>query len=305
MWFEKKQQQEYHLVGQDEEKSNPIDSSTSSTSSSSHTISSILYLSTLLISLSLNIILLLRHTPPTCPPDLGKSTYTGNTFDTPVSFHSHNPYWDPNATLSSMNAAWDELNTNPMAIALSDSYVREKGLGRSSRFPWDTEKSVYYVKGIHDLHCLKLLRHAIVTKHYGNSSEGDVDGEGSSKDEGAGISMHHMLHCLDNLRQDIQCYADATPMPAPSIGHIGDLQTRQCRPWDRLIEWAVDGERNACHAFDDYREATNTLELFAHCPAGSVYEGVVGAYFGVHGHRDEYEVKEKEGMGGGTFDEVF
>ena len=50
--------------------------------------------------------------------------------------------------------AWDEINTNPVAIALSNDYVKEHGLTESTQFPWDTERSVYYIKGLHDLHCL-------------------------------------------------------------------------------------------------------------------------------------------------------
>jgi hypothetical protein len=63
-------------------------------------------------------------------------------------------YWHPNASDSDMEAAWDDIDTNAMAVSLDDRYVKRVGLPPSTRFPWDTERSIYYVKGIHDLHCL-------------------------------------------------------------------------------------------------------------------------------------------------------
>lgn len=178
-----------------------------------------------------------------------------------------------------------------MAISLHDDFAKQVGLGPSSRFPWDNERSIYYIKGFHDLHCLvsrlsfpwtraeltwhqKLIRKAIVTKHSG---------------DGQTFSLHHLLHCLDGLRQDIMCAADDTPMPAAVAHHVGDGQLRRCRDWNKLTAWATRPDQHACHKFDDYREATNTLELFAHCPEDSPYRATMKAYFEYHGHKDPYE----------------
>jgi len=87
------------------------------------------------------------------------------------------------------------------------------------------------------------------------------------------------------------CTADDTPMPAAVAHHVGDGQIRQCRDWDKLILWATRPDQHACHSFDDYREATNTLELFAFCPDDSPYLPVMKAYFEYHGHKDAYEPK--------------
>lgn len=129
----------------------------------------VIYLSLLAISLSANIILLLYHPPKVCPQDLGKTAYSerpllkiGNhaykigeiTFDTPIAYHSFSEYWNSTLNHSVMDEAWDALDTNPMAIALHDDYAEKTGLAPSTRFPWDTERSVYYLKGFHDLHCL-------------------------------------------------------------------------------------------------------------------------------------------------------
>jgi hypothetical protein len=122
----------------------------------------------------------------------------------------------------------------------------------------------------------KLIRKAIVTKHNAENQT---------------FSLYHIYHCLDGLRQDIMCMADDTPMPAPARHHVGDGQVRQCRDWNQMIDWAMEPERHACYQWDDYREATNTLELFAHCPPESPYRDFQQAYFEYHGHKDPYESK--------------
>ena len=106
------------------------------------------------------------------------------------------------------------------------------------------------------------------------------------------ISYDHLFHCLDGLRQDVMCVADDTPMPAAKTHHIGDGQIRLCRDWNKLLAWSMQPKQNACHKFDDYREVTNTLELFAFCPPDSPYYPVMESYFQIHGHKDPYEQKD-------------
>ena len=49
---------------------------------------------------------------------------------------------------------WSELGIDAGVVALSDSYVSEKGLPEAMRFPWDDTKGVYFVNAYHNLHCL-------------------------------------------------------------------------------------------------------------------------------------------------------
>jgi hypothetical protein len=90
------------------------------------------------------------------------------------------------------------------------------------------------------------------------------------------------------------CAADDTPMSAPLSHTAGDGRTRQCRDWDKLLAWATRPDQHACYEFDDYREATNTLELFAFCPPNSPYREFQQAYFEYHGHKDAYELSGDE-----------
>ncbi|PVH98099.1 hypothetical protein DM02DRAFT_683284 [Periconia macrospinosa] len=244
-----------------------------------HTRSFIICMSIFLLSLVTNILLFIDNGRlRNGSRDWGMSDYSGSTFNIKIPYRSYNEYWNPNATREEMDAAWDAIDTDPMAVALHDEYAESIGLGPSTRFPWDTERSIYYIKGFHDLHCLKLVRKAIVSKHF---------------QENQTFSLNHLLHCLDGLRQDIMCTADDTPMPAKIAHHIGDGQLRRCRDWDKLTTWATQIDRHACHSFDDYREATNTLELFAFCPENSPYRPVMEAYFDYYGHKDGYAGKAK------------
>lgn len=83
-------------------------------------------------------------------------------------------------------------------------------------------------------------------------------------------------------------------MPAPVAHHVGDGQVRQCRDWNKLTAWATRKDQHACYDFDDYREATNTLELFAFCPKDSPYRAFQEAYFEYHGHKDPYEFRDQD-----------
>lgn len=87
-----------------------------------------------------------------------------NTFDTLVSYHSTTKYWDPGVNRSIADEAWDALDTDPIAVALHDDFASNLGLPESTPFPWDTERSIYYVKAYHDLHCLVCI-HPIFGNH--------------------------------------------------------------------------------------------------------------------------------------------
>ncbi|KAH6857238.1 hypothetical protein BKA58DRAFT_325394 [Alternaria rosae] len=244
-----------------------------------NTRSFVAYMSILLLSLSANILLVMDNAKLRIAHSPAKSNYSGLAYDTAVPYHASTKYWHPNASDSDMEAAWDAIDTNAMAVSLDDRFAKRVGLPNSTRFPWDTQRSIYYVKGIHDLHCLKLIRKAIVSKH---------------SDKPQLFNLLHIYHCLDGLRQDVMCNADDTPIPAPVTHHSGEGQLRQCRDWDKLIAWATRPDQHACYEFDDYHEATNTLENFAFCPPGSPYREFQEAYFQYRGHKDAYELYDNE-----------
>ena len=153
-----------------------------------NTRSFVAFMSLLLLSLSANVLLVMDNAKLRISTrSAGKTPYSGLSFDTPVTYEPISPFWNPNISTQEMDAAWDAIDTSPMAVALNDDFTRKVGLPPSGPFPWDTERSIYYLKGIHDLHCVKYIRKAITVKHNGGNQTFD---------------FHHINHCLNGLRQD-------------------------------------------------------------------------------------------------------
>lgn len=56
-------------------------------------------------------------------------------------------------------------------------------------------------------------------------------------------------HCIEQLRQSIQCAGDLTPVPLlpygeePNITLIGNPQLHTCRSWDSFRTWWTDRGR--------------------------------------------------------------
>ena len=76
----------------------------------------------------------------------------GLPYDTPVNFQYHSDYWGENETLA--DELWEAVETDPVAIALTDDYAQAHNLNVSLRFPWDSNKGLYYIKVFHQMHCL-------------------------------------------------------------------------------------------------------------------------------------------------------
>lgn len=92
--------------------------------------------------------------------------------------------------------------------------------------------------------------------------------------------IEHMFHCLDALRQDIQCYADDTPRFTDESHLSGIGQIRQCRSWSKLEEWAR--ARPACWRFTGSQLHMNMSveDRYRFCPEDSPYAAKVKEVFG-------------------------
>lgn len=76
----------------------------------------------------------------------------GLTYNTPTIYHSRTGYWGDNDTLA--DDLWHAIDITQATIAVDDDWASQKGLPESNTFPWDSDKSLYTVKGLHDLHCV-------------------------------------------------------------------------------------------------------------------------------------------------------
>jgi len=79
------------------------------------------------------------------------------------------------------------------------------------------------------------------------------------------IPHAHVVHCLDNLRQDIICSADDSPRYLHNNGsHSGENQVRQCRDFNKLNAWAE--QHDACYKpIKQLGEDMAEIERYKYC----------------------------------------
>ena len=58
------------------------------------------------------------------------------------------------------------------------------------------------------------------------------------------VPWKHVTHCLDSLRQLVQCKADDALLYTEDTNVFGDGQIHRCNDWTALTIWASD------HAFE-------------------------------------------------------
>jgi len=107
---------------------------------------------------------------------------------------------------------------------LPDTYIWP---GTDSHF---TGVTVY-----HSLHCLNKLRMAIYRDEYPFPKD-------PGKEE---FTWIHLDHCIDFIRQELQCHGDLTPMKwiwSPAINRtvLTPEASHVCRNWDSIHQWAKE-----------------------------------------------------------------
>ncbi|CAI7631838.1 unnamed protein product [Penicillium discolor] len=142
---------------------------------------------------------------------------------------------------------WDSINLDAMVIAPTIEWAQDMGLTDSWDFPWDPKRKIYFLKVIHQLHCLKNIRRAV--KQLMSKEENNV-------------KFTHIEHCLDTLRQDLMCKADDTPMPSLElVNAAGEGQVLKCKNFDKLIAWAKHPDRDACYQRgNDYQPPLHSID---------------------------------------------
>ncbi|KAJ5405736.1 fluconazole resistance protein 1 [Penicillium sp. CMV-2018d] len=142
---------------------------------------------------------------------------------------------------------WDSINLDAMVIAPTIEWAQEMGLTDSWDFPWDRKRKIYFLKVIHQMHCLKNIRRAV--KQLMSKEENNV-------------KFAHIEHCLDTLRQDLMCKADDTPMPSLElVNAAGEGQVLKCKNFDKLVAWAKHPDRDACYKRgNDYEPPLHSID---------------------------------------------
>jgi hypothetical protein len=111
----------------------------------------------------------------------------------------------------------------------------------------DESQYLVTVEVFHQLHCLDYLRHA---------SYAAEDGYQHHPNESDWSRGHHVDHCVDYLRQVIQCHGDLTPIALERIPGVPALPLpnpppykpnfaiqHTCRNFDKIYDFAL--QRNS------------------------------------------------------------
>ncbi|KAH6666827.1 hypothetical protein B0J14DRAFT_704889 [Halenospora varia] len=199
------------------------------------------------------------HEPQQIP-----TKYAGLTFNTPQTHTHTTPYNTPNTTLSTL--AWSTLNYDAGSIALSDTYAKAMGLH------WDN--------GSPGMRRRKILQSSFQELLY----------PASVKDDPQDLltwPLNHLTHCLDSLLSDTICYADDTPWYTSRLypGEPGEGQTRMCRDFSKLEEWARI--HTSCWRHISPTDDIDTLLRYRYCPKGTPYGDRIREVFGDEGEWDE------------------
>ncbi|KAF2210011.1 hypothetical protein CERZMDRAFT_13606, partial [Cercospora zeae-maydis SCOH1-5] len=137
----------------------------------------------------------------------------------------------------SIDEAWDEL-IHDRYFLISDEEANEAwgpDYILNYRTPDKSTEKGGYLAGLevfHTLHCLNVLRMQLYANYY----------HGSSNDTGR-AEQYHLDHCIDMIRQTIQCFGDLSPVPHrwwPGLGKpfIYPTQMHTCRNFTKIRAWA-------------------------------------------------------------------
>ncbi|KAF9530399.1 hypothetical protein CPB83DRAFT_810742 [Crepidotus variabilis] len=124
--------------------------------------------------------------------------------------------------------AWEDLYSYGISRIPKSSAARL--VNKTVPIPDDPDHYVVMLKVFHQLHCLNMLRLRLW-------SNGTFDPSNIL------MSMDHLSHCMDSLRQALMCSSDITPIPwswnyeTKEAKPVADIQ-HSCRNFNKVKEWA-------------------------------------------------------------------
>ncbi|KAK3304993.1 uncharacterized protein B0T15DRAFT_396525, partial [Chaetomium strumarium] len=134
-----------------------------------------------------------------------------------------------------VNGRWEELY-NGFGVSLISQASARKLPNATTPLPQDRSLYVVQLDVFHQLHCLNRLRKLLYPDVYPT----DV----SSGSPEATDTLYHLEHCVESLRQSLQCGSDTStifwewsPANAKMMGNTATTHT--CRDFDRIRDWAV------------------------------------------------------------------
>ncbi|KAI1752761.1 hypothetical protein F4782DRAFT_546395 [Xylaria castorea] len=152
-----------------------------------------------------------------------KNVHATKDFPVLVPYLFSTPYSEGN--LSQQNPLWNELfPRGGGAVKVDPQWAIDNSLQLTQGYAPDG-KAIYVVGMYHQLHCLAVIRTSLYQFHNGREQTDP---------------WTHIPHCLDALRQALQCLAD------PTLGGHGALH--ECRDFEALKGWTDE------HAYIEYMD---------------------------------------------------
>lgn len=112
------------------------------------------------------------------------------------------------------------------------------------------------VEVMHSLHCLNAIRKSLSPEYYALHDDMALPpdmwsvriGELATGLEVKGLCLTWQPsdHCIEQLRQNLQCATNLTPVQLRAYGHpghinmVGTPQVRTCRDWDAFRAWYTE-----------------------------------------------------------------
>ncbi|OAQ65413.1 hypothetical protein VFPPC_14065 [Pochonia chlamydosporia 170] len=135
-----------------------------------------------------------------------------------------------------IDKAWEDL-MSALEVVIEGKEAEESEIqGKTIQEP-DGNSYRLSLDVYHSLHCVNMARRAIDDDYYHRNGEGEK------------VNRLHVEHCLDYLRQTIQCSGDLTPLYYQYSEFRGRGfpvwgQKHTCRNFGRIHQWALSRHRD-------------------------------------------------------------
>ncbi|KAE9368375.1 hypothetical protein N431DRAFT_347475 [Stipitochalara longipes BDJ] len=141
-----------------------------------------------------------------------------------------------------VDAAWEDLGVGYRSILLPASRREEAGLSSDHAHAREIYGGGYpvYVEGLHQLHCLNLVRQSLYYNYNYYLAQGK-EAFGDTPE----VLHWHVSHCVDFIRQRLMCTMDTDVFGSVWVGNrtsaslFVDFNTKHvCKNFDDIRSWA-------------------------------------------------------------------
>ncbi|ETI25972.1 hypothetical protein G647_02749 [Cladophialophora carrionii CBS 160.54] len=153
----------------------------------------------------------------------------------------HNNFWEDRTPYQGpptdeVDMAWDALYKDVGVIKVDGRTARQVP-NMTLPIPGEEDSYILGIEVFHQLHCLNSIRKGLYPDRYQETKD--------MSDNEKRLYWIHIEHCVDSIRQTIQCYSDINTIPwVISPRHHRPAPdahtTHMCRRFDKIQEWAKE-----------------------------------------------------------------